>query len=105
MQSRIADFRAAGVEILAVSSDPHTATFESLGSAGIEFPILADPDLAVIDAYGIRHPAGGMGGADIARPATFLIDSEGQIVWRDLTDNYRIRLRPERLMEQLKALS
>ena len=84
-----------------MSVDPGATTRDKLGSAGIEYPLLADPDLEAIDAYGVRHPAGGMGGHDIARPATFLIDRQGRIVWRELTDNWRIRLRPERLLEQL----
>lgn len=85
-----------------MSVDPAETTREKLGSSGIEYPLLADPDLAAIDAYGVRHPAGGMDGGDIARPATFLIDPEGRIIWRELTDNWRVRLRPERLLEQLR---
>ena len=46
---------------------------------------------------------GGLDG-DIARPATFILDREGTIVWRDLTENWRVRVRPERLIEQLRAL-
>ncbi len=84
-----------------MSVDPAAVTRDNLGSAGIGFPLLADPDLEAVDAYGVRHPSGGMGGHDIARPATFLIDRGGRIVWRELTDNWRIRLRPERLLEQL----
>ena len=101
MQSRIDEIQQAGAEVLAVSADPAEITREKLGSSGIEFLLLADPDLATIDAYGVRHPQGGMGGHDIARPATFLIDADGRILWRELTDNWRIRLRPERLLEQL----
>ena len=100
MQSRIEEIQQTGTEVLAISVDPADTTRDKLGSTGIEFPLLADPGLETIDAYGVRHPAGGMGGVDIARPATFLIDGQGQIVWRELTDNYRIRLRPERLLEQ-----
>ncbi len=101
MQSRIEDIRQAGAEVLAVSVDPPATTLDKLSSVGLEFPLLADPDLEAIDAYGLRHSAGSMYGTDIARPATFLIDRQGRIVWRELTDNWRIRLRPERLLEQL----
>lgn len=87
-----------------MSADPAAATRDKLGSAGIEFPLLADPDLEAIDAYGVRHPSGGLGGHDIARPATFLIDAQGKIVWRDLTDNWRVRVRPERLLERLASV-
>ena len=93
-----------GAEVLAVSVDPAESTRDKLGSAGLDFPLLADPNLEVINAYGVRHAAGGMGGVDIARPATFVIDGQGRIVWRDLTDNWRIRLRAGRVLEQLAAV-
>lgn len=85
-----------------MSVDEAAVTAEKLASAGIEYPLLADPGFAAIDAYGVRHPEGM--GHDIARPATFLIDRQGKIAWRDLTDNWRVRVRPERVLEQLAAI-
>ncbi len=87
-----------------MSVDPAATTRDRLGSAGIEYPLLADPDLAVIDAYGVRHPDGVGEGRDIARPAIFLIDRQGRIAWRQLTDNYRIRVRPGQILEELAAI-
>lgn len=87
-----------------MSVEPAEKTREALATAGIDFPLLADPDLETIDAYGVRHRGAGMGGKDISRPATFLIDRQGRIVWRDLTDNYRVRVRPARLLEELAAI-
>ncbi len=103
MQSRLEEIRQTGTEVLAVSVNPAATTRDKLDSARLEFPLLSDPDLEAIDAYGVRHPGGGMGmgGHDVARPATFLIDRQGRVVWRELTDNWRIRLRPERLLDQL----
>ena len=72
-----------------MSVDSVETTRDELGSAGIEYPLLADPDLATINAYGVRHP-GGMGeGHDIARPAAFLID--------------QVRPRPERIFSASSA--
>jgi alkyl hydroperoxide reductase subunit AhpC len=39
---------------------------------GLKFPLLSDPDLAVIRAYGVADEGNG-----IAWPADFLIDSAG----------------------------
>ncbi len=69
---------------------------------GLAFPILADPDLVAIDRYGLRH-AGGMPGADIARPATFVVDRNGIIRWRDLTANYRQRPHPGDVLRAIGA--
>ena len=70
---------------------------------GLEFPLLADEGLGVIDAYGVLHPRGGISGRDIARPAIYLIGPDGTILWRVLTDNWRIRLRPEELLAAIRV--
>ncbi len=100
MQARIDDFRALDTEILAICVDPVETNKEVSDAYGLEYAVLSDPDLRVIDAYGVRHPDGFVDG-DIARPATFIIDREGAIVWRDVTDNWRTRVRPQRLLDQL----
>jgi peroxiredoxin Q/BCP len=91
--------------VLAISTDP-VATQAALGAKlGLSFRLLSDPELAAIDAYGVRHPKGNpMEAADIARPAAFLIDEQGRIAWRELTDDWRVRLDPERVLEQLDAM-
>ncbi len=73
-------------------------------SQGLEYAVLSDPDLQVIDAFGVRHPDGYIDG-DIARPATFIIDRGGEIVWRFVPDNWRVRVRPEQLLEQLRRIN
>ncbi len=104
MQSRIGDFRKAGAEVLAVSADAIGDSLNLSNQLGIAYPLLSDSGLRAIDAFGVRHPKGGQGELDIARPATFLLDREGIVRWRDLTENWRIRVRPERLLEELKKI-
>lgn len=43
-------------------------------------------------------------GHDIARPAEFLIDRDGIVRWRNLTENLRIRARPEQMLEAARNL-
>ena len=83
--------------------DPVERNLALAGSRGIGFRLLSDPDLEVIDAYGVRHKEGGQTG-DIARPAIFVIDREGTVVWRDLTENYRIRARPDTILSELAKI-
>lgn len=90
--------------MIAVSADTIDKALEIAEAYDIEFSILADPGLVMIDAFGVRHTDGGMGGTDIARPATFILDRNGRIVWRDMTEDWRIRVRPGRLLEELAAL-
>jgi peroxiredoxin Q/BCP len=104
LQSRIEDIRAEDAEVLAISTDTIEDTAAAFASKGFTFPILADPERVAVDAYGVRHALGGIRGDDIARPAVFVIDREGRIVWRDLTENWRVRVRPERILDQLRAI-
>ena len=72
---------------------------------GLSYPILSDFDRQAIDALGLRHEGGSpMDSEAIARPASFLVGESGRIVWRDLTDDWRVRLRAERVFETLDAL-
>jgi len=90
--------------VLAISVDPAEESLELSDKLGIEFPLLSDPGASVIDAYGVRHEHGGIGGVDIARPAVFVLDREGNVAWKDLTENWRVRVRPDEVLKQLALL-
>lgn len=104
MQLNLAELRKRGVEVLAISGDSPEESRKMAESAGIEFPLLSDPDLTVVDLYGLRHDGASIDGSSAARPATFLIDEQGAVRWKELTENWRIRLRPERVFEALDDL-
>jgi peroxiredoxin len=70
---------------------------------GLEFPILSDVQQETIRTWGLVHENAGPGGGAIARPAIFLVEPDGTISWRRLTDDYRVRVRPEEILEALRA--
>jgi len=72
--------------------------------AGYTFTFLSDPKAEVIRRYDLLHPGAGVKGQDIARPAEFLVDSSGVIRWANLTEDYRVRARPDQLIEQAGEL-
>jgi len=72
--------------------------------AGYTYTFLSDPKAEVIRRYDLLHPGAGANGQDIARPAEFLLDSSGVIRWVNLTEDYRVRARPEQIIEAAKAL-
>lgn len=98
LQSQEKEFSKAGIRILAISADSPEDLKEKLLPKGISFPLLSDPELEAIDAYGLRHEGGNPFGGDIARPAVFLIDEEGRIVEKILTENWRVRPTPELIL-------
>ena len=89
---------------MAISVDAPAVSAELARKAGYTFPILSDPDGAVISKYGLTHKGAGIGGQDVARPAEFLLDRTGTIRWRNLTEDYRVRARPEQVLEQARTL-
>jgi len=91
----INEFRRRGIQVAAISVDSPEESRKLCRSRGYTFPFLSDPNAAVIRAYGILHPKAGEDGRDIARPAEFFVDSNGIIRWEYLTDDIRIRARPD----------
>jgi len=75
-----------------------------LQKAGYTFTFLSDPKLETIRRYDLVHVKELASGADIARPAEFLLDSLGTVRWRMVTENFFVIARPEQVLEAAKAL-
>lgn len=90
---------------MAISIDsPEINREYMLQKAGYTFTVLSDPKVEAIRRYDLVHEGQGEGGADVSRPAEFLIDSSGTIRWRMVTDKVFVRARPEEVLEAAKAL-
>jgi len=77
LQSVYPQFQARKAEILAVAFQD-TARARTMAQAiGADFPILADANHTVADAYGVFN----LLGDGVATPSVFVIDPAGRIVW------------------------
>lgn len=95
----------AGIRTVAISVDsPEINRDIMLQKAGYTFTFLSDPKVEAIRRYDLVHAGQGVNGADVARPAEFLIDPSGTIRWRMVTENLFVRARPEQVLEAAKAL-
>ena len=103
-EQRLADFRARGTAVVAISVDSPEDSRKLCSSRGYTFPFLSDPQAQTIRAYGILHPHGGENGQDIARPAEFLVDSAGIIRWTNLAETIIARLEPDRVLPVIDRL-
>jgi len=83
---------------VAISVDPPDISRNLANKSGYTFPILSDPDAAVIRRYHILHPAGGPDEHDIARPAEFLVDSSKTVRWTNFTEDLRVRARANEML-------
>jgi len=89
---------------VAISVDAPEESRELVRKAGYSFTFLSDPSLDAIRRYDVIHKGAGMGGRDIARPAELLVDRGGVVRWRNLTESFRVRARPEAMLAAAKAL-
>ena len=97
------EFHNRGVRVVGVVVDPVETNAQFARDAGLGFPILSDPDLRTIDAYGLRH-RGGHEGQDIALSASVLIDADGIVRWTHVTPNFRVRPLPADILAAVDRL-
>lgn len=103
MQGSLEELQARNVRVVAISVDPPDVSRKHAAKQGYTFPILSDEKLEALRKYDLVHEAG-FRGADISKPAEFLLDADGVVVWRNLTDDYKVRLTAGDLRKQLDVL-
>ncbi len=89
---------------MAISVDTPEESRDLRQKAGYTFTFLSDPNAEVIRRYDVVHKGAGKNGGDIARPAEFLVDRSGTVRWVNLTEDVRVRARPEQMLEAARAL-
>jgi len=104
-QQRLSEFDARSVRVVGISVDPPEINRRQSQKQGYTFPLLSDPKTQIIRRYDVLHPGAGPKRADIARPAEFLLDSNGIARWVNLTGNIAVRARPEQVLEALNQLT
>jgi peroxiredoxin len=70
---------------------------------GFTYTFLSDPKAEAIRRYDLLHAM--TSEQVVARPGEFLIDPTGTVRWVDLTEDYRVRARPETVLEVFDRLA
>jgi peroxiredoxin len=104
IEKSLASFNQAGIRPVAISVDSPEVSRNLMEQAGYTFPFLSDQKSEVIRRYDLVHAGAGENGADIARPAEFLVDKTGTVRWINLTENYFVRARPEEVLDKANLL-
>jgi peroxiredoxin len=97
-QQRLSEFDSRGIRVVGISVDPPEINQRQSATLGYTFSLLSDPKAEVIRRYDVLHPGAGPKGADIARPAEFLVDASGVVRWVNLTDSIAVRARPVQVL-------
>src|SRR4051795_10079153 len=81
LRDELATYTGAGVQVLAVSTDPVFSLKAFREKEGFEFPLLSDfwPHGATAQAYGVFNDKAGM-----ALRGTFLVDAQGRIAFAEV---------------------
>jgi len=74
-RDRVSELKKDNVEVVGVSFDSGESHQKFIAKFNLNFPLLADTDGKIADAYGARMP-----GKNMARRASFLIGLDGQIL-------------------------
>jgi peroxiredoxin len=98
-QDKLSEFESRGIRVVALSVDAPEISRRHRQKLHFTYTFLSDPKAEVIRRYDLLHTGAGPKGTNIARPAEFLIDSNGIIRWVNLTGNIAVRARPEQVSE------
>jgi peroxiredoxin Q/BCP len=75
LRDKMGDLKKDNVEVIGVSFDNAESHQQFISKFSLNFPLLADTDGKIADAYGVR-----MTGKNMAHRVSFLIDLDGKIV-------------------------
>ena len=110
-------FASYDVHVVALSKDSPSQVRAHRERDGLRLQLLADPELAVIRAFGLLHhkalefktwtllgtPVGvPTRSTTMAIPTTLLVDEHGIVRWIDQADDYRIRGDEARVTQALR---
>ncbi len=104
------DFKELGVRITLISPQSHQKSKNHANRVGMDYDFLVDVDNRAAKVLGILSENGLPAGfevlgyeTDVPKPTTFVLDENGKVIFADLTTNYRLRTRPEDIVEALKG--
>lgn len=97
LQKNKETFDKHNIGILAASVDPVDKAGAMAERTGATFTILSDEKGQLIEYFNIwnrRRPEK----TDISIASSFLFTQKGDLIWQNITDNYKIRPKPEEIL-------
>jgi peroxiredoxin Q/BCP len=95
LETDLAKFEEKNAQVLAIAVQDQANARNAANSIRGTYPILADPDHSIADAFGVYN----LLGDGVATPAVFIIDKSGRIVWSYIGQNINDRPNNQTILE------
>ena len=92
-------FKKKHYNVVAISADNQADALERQGKSGLSFPVLPDPERAIISNYGVANVSRG----NIAYPTVYVLNTEGRVAFT-FADARMTRLQAPDLLKKLGTL-
>lgn len=99
MQENYEEIKNSGSELFAISSENVSRTQKTTEKQGLTYPVLADTNKDVINAYNVLDQSD----ETIARPAAYIISQYGTVAWKSI-DSYANRVPTATILTELGKL-
>lgn len=86
-RDRLANFEDVGATVLGVSVDLPFALNEFRSQNDLSFGLVSDSDREIVDAYDVRMDFASLGVPGVAKRAVFVVDSDGTVAYRWVSDD------------------
>jgi peroxiredoxin len=103
-QDNLEKFNSRSARVIAISADSPEVTQKWRKEKGFTFTLLCDPKAEVIRGWDLLEPHGGPGGADVSRPAEFVIDPSGAVRWVNLNNDPKVGIQASAVLKVLYGL-
>ncbi len=103
-ERKLAEFKAAGISIIALSVDKPEASAKTVQQNKLGFAVVSEAAEAILRSYNVYGTAKHAGQV-VAVPATYLVDSSQMIRYAFVNENPMVRSKPEQVLEAAKSLS
>ncbi|MBY0311338.1 MAG: redoxin domain-containing protein [Phycisphaerales bacterium] len=118
-QEKMADFKAAGAQLVAISPQVPDGSASTADKNKLEFSVVSDVGNTTAKAYGLAYKvppaveamyktflpkANGDESMELPVSAVYIVGRDGKIKWAKVDADYRVRAEPEEIMAALKEL-
>jgi peroxiredoxin len=91
-------FKKKHYNLVAISADTHPDALERQGKSGLNFPVVPDPERAIISNYGVANVSRG----NIAYPTIYVLDQKGRVSFT-FADARMTRLQAPDLLKKIST--